>query len=809
MSIDARDRMLLIDGQSRLVLSGEIHYFRLRREDWQDRIDRLKAAGGNCVASYVPWIVHEQPDGSFDFDGRVREEHDLLGFIDLCHRNGLWFVLRPGPFIMAEMKNEGLPYRLYKEHPEIVPVTWDGRPGPTRTVDYLAPAFLEETAGWYAALFPHIVPRLHRNGGPLIAVQLDNEVGMLSWVSQSPDLTDLVLADFARWLREAHPREYLADHYPLDLDDPSAPAQVLRSPDDALAPVLARDLGRYMRDRYARYLAELRGMAEAEGITGVPFLVNVHGTGGGRATEFPIGISQLVESYTRQPGWISGSDHYLGDLTRTNFVDLHLINAFMAATNRPETPLTALEFEAGDGDYSGDGSTKNDPSAADFKLRMSVMQGNRLVNYYLFSGGINYRLDPPSGDGNDRISFTGVRHGNAAPIGPAGEVSPTYPRLVSAGRAVMAVGDHLAAMREEHDGLAFGFNPDDYLTENSYPGSDPVRAIDDDLARFRFGGPSQGLARSLLLLGFRFGAVDIRRPVDPADVPCLCIGSARSMDEAVQRNLVEYLTGGGTLVLNGAVPIRDLTGRPVTLLRDALGLTVTTDRTGDVFYYLSVEGAGWAADIAEYRVGMVQGFDASTDGCFLKVYGSGEGCGFERSVGAGRAIVVTTELPGNTTMLRSLLERHGVRPGLAHGAPEGGIYLSSAIGEDGSRLILLLNLDGFSKTVRLVENGVDRIGAALDLYLEPRAAVLLPDMLRLPAATVRYATTEILAHDASSITFRRMQDTDIVELATNRSVIPDPSYDAIPASGGWQVSSLHPRLLRLGYDDTWTIRLAD
>ena len=47
---------------------------------------------------------------------------------------------------MAELKNEGLPYRLYTEHPEIVPIGWDGRPAPTRTVDYLAPAFLAERA---------------------------------------------------------------------------------------------------------------------------------------------------------------------------------------------------------------------------------------------------------------------------------------------------------------------------------------------------------------------------------------------------------------------------------------------------------------------------------------------------------------------------------------------------------------------------------------------------------------------------------------------------------------------------------------
>ncbi|MGN6484743.1 MAG: beta-galactosidase, partial [Thermomicrobiales bacterium] len=184
------DKRIEIDGEPRLLISGEVHYFRLDRADWDDRLRRLREAGANTVATYIPWLMHERPDGSFDLDGHRVPNLDLGGFIDLAAAHGLLAVARPGPFIMAEMKNEGLPYRLYTDHPEIVPVGWDGNPAPTRTVDYLAPAFLEETRRWYEAVMPVIVPRLHANGGNVIAVQLDNEVGMLSWVSNTPDLTD-------------------------------------------------------------------------------------------------------------------------------------------------------------------------------------------------------------------------------------------------------------------------------------------------------------------------------------------------------------------------------------------------------------------------------------------------------------------------------------------------------------------------------------------------------------------------------------------------------------------------------------------
>src|SRR5438445_8812336 len=133
--IEIHDRQILIDGQPRIVLCGEIHYFRLPRAVWQDRLDKLKAAGCNAVASYVPWLCHEPVEGEIDLAGQTRPELDLGAFIDLCRDNGLWFVVRPGPFIMAEMKNEGLPYWLYQKYPEIVPVGWDGKPAPTRTAD--------------------------------------------------------------------------------------------------------------------------------------------------------------------------------------------------------------------------------------------------------------------------------------------------------------------------------------------------------------------------------------------------------------------------------------------------------------------------------------------------------------------------------------------------------------------------------------------------------------------------------------------------------------------------------------------------
>ena len=65
--IEIADRQILIDGEPRMILCGEIHYFRLRRDEWQDRIDKLQAAGCNAVASYIPWLCHEPGEGALRF----------------------------------------------------------------------------------------------------------------------------------------------------------------------------------------------------------------------------------------------------------------------------------------------------------------------------------------------------------------------------------------------------------------------------------------------------------------------------------------------------------------------------------------------------------------------------------------------------------------------------------------------------------------------------------------------------------------------------------------------------------------------
>ncbi|MEV6492313.1 beta-galactosidase, partial [Actinoplanes sp. NPDC051633] len=423
------------------MLAGEVHYFRLDPGDWADRLGALRDAGCDTVATYMPWVWHEKPDRSTDLS-------DLVAFLDLAQSLGLWVIARPGPYVMAELQNEGIPPRVALDTPSLVPTTWDGSPVPNATLDLLAPAFLSAVDQWYAAVMPVLAARQVDRGGPIIAVQLDNEVGMLPWVTNAPPFfTSAALPDHISYSRST-------------------------------------------RTTFAAYLSALRGLAERYGVTDVPFLINVHGTSDGRARTFGIGLSQLRDSYHGQPGTASGTDLYLGDLTVTNLPDLWVANAFTAATNGPDQPLTSLEFECGSGDYADDLSVLVPPSAVELKTRLSLAQGNRLLNYYLFAGGLNpSRPAPAAVPGTSLIAITGKRHGFAAPIDPEGRRTPGYDAIARVLRWVQPYAALIADSQPVHDDVALGLVRDHYLTEYRNPASPERGEQVADLERFRGMGP--------------------------------------------------------------------------------------------------------------------------------------------------------------------------------------------------------------------------------------------------------------------------------------------------------------------------------
>ena len=137
-------------------VSGEIHYARLWEDRWEDAILKMKAGGVNILSTYAFWIHHEEREGEFDFSGR----RNLRRFVELCQKHGLYVIARIGPFCHGEARNGGLPDWLY------------GKPFEVRSLDG---GFLECVQSWYRAVSGQLKGLFYKDGGPIIAVQLDNE----------------------------------------------------------------------------------------------------------------------------------------------------------------------------------------------------------------------------------------------------------------------------------------------------------------------------------------------------------------------------------------------------------------------------------------------------------------------------------------------------------------------------------------------------------------------------------------------------------------------------------------------------------
>ncbi|WP_369174561.1 beta-galactosidase [Streptomyces sp. R28] len=155
--IEVTSRWLTRAGRPWFPVSGEFHYSRCPAGQWEEELLKMKAGGVTAVASYLIWIHHEEVEGQVRFDGN----RDLRRFAELCARHGLDFVPRVGPWSHAEVRNGGLPDWL---------MTRDCTP---RTDD---PAYLEPVRAWFAALAEQLRGLDRGHGGPIIAIQIENEL---------------------------------------------------------------------------------------------------------------------------------------------------------------------------------------------------------------------------------------------------------------------------------------------------------------------------------------------------------------------------------------------------------------------------------------------------------------------------------------------------------------------------------------------------------------------------------------------------------------------------------------------------------
>ena len=158
-SFKAGENTFLLNGQPFVVKAAEVHYPRIPRPYWEHRIQMCKALGMNAVCIYIFWNIHEQREGQFDFTGN----NDVAEFCRIAQKNGLFVIVRPGPYVCAEWEMGGLPWWLLKK-----------KDIKLRERD---PYFLERVRIFEEKVGEQLKPLTIQNGGPIIMIQVENEYG--------------------------------------------------------------------------------------------------------------------------------------------------------------------------------------------------------------------------------------------------------------------------------------------------------------------------------------------------------------------------------------------------------------------------------------------------------------------------------------------------------------------------------------------------------------------------------------------------------------------------------------------------------
>lgn len=532
-----------IDGQDAFLVSGEFHYFRVPREDWKRRMQLFIEAGGNCLATYVPWLIHEPSEGDIRFNDVAYR--DLRGFLTLAQEMGLKVILRPGPYQYSELKNAGIPSWLLDGYPELRAVNLHGsgisgeRGSRGWSVSYLHPKFLEKARVYFKAFAEQARPFMMENGGPVCMLQLDNELaGIHVWygsLDYNPDTMGFFRADgrYPNWLRkkyqtieclnEAYGTNYIRFEYVLPIEPSSA--------SDAYSCRRVQDYDEFYQGTMAEYLGTLAGWLREDGLN-APFC---HNSGNPKMNDiFP----QTVEVLKDEP-FLLGSDHYY-TLNQTwpqnNPTPQYALRALMSLDmlRAMGMPPSVLEMPAG--------SASDTPPALGNDLLACYMTnlalGAKGVNYYVYTGGPNV---PDTGETCDIYDYGAPVHADGTLNEPVYRAIQTYGRFMEEHRWMQRA--------HRYASVQVGF---EWVGQAGQSVSAHGIAKDNEaIERFT----ERGLLYTLMCSHYSpemvllTGELDVKRPLI---VPC-----ASTMSAEAQKAVVEFVRRGGKAMILPILPTMD------------------------------------------------------------------------------------------------------------------------------------------------------------------------------------------------------------------------------------------------------------
>ncbi len=627
MKFSIKGDNFFLDDRKVFLNSGEIHYFRIKRELWDLHLDAAKEAGLTTVSTYVPWAWHESEESVFDFEGASCPERDLQGWLQRCQAHGLNCILKPGPFILAEFRGAGLPDWFMDQYRDEVKMHNSlGEIVQSDGVSLFNPIFLEKVALWYDQIMPFISKYEMAAGGPVILMQICNEIGVFSWLAKQGDYCKEVKERFSTFLSDNFSNiSAINSLWGTDYQDI---ADVELPPDGKLPYVSKGDRGRdyawhcFWRTYYGDYLRMLTGMARERGVT-VPLYHNLPGWIYGNGYEFPVNITMYDDLYDDKSEIVFGVDHIPEFVSYRNMHDDRIINDITHAM-QGNKPLFAAEFQCGSREYH----VVTNPREMELFYKASVANGLTGWNFYMFSQGRN----------PFRKGYSGETFYWFNPLTPEGERTSAFP-LVKRISSLVKISESIIVNAKRKAEICVLFYPPYYATELERPVGKECE-LQFTASAIRRPAYFDGLLKVLQVMNIDYDMIDLRKVAadelqNYKQVWAFCTDEMNAGD---QQTIIDYISAGGNCVIFPYLPDRDMSQRSCTIIRDALsvspsGKEVTDSPLIDILNFKDVKCANPQFTFSGESL-------RGADVIARTIHGSA--CGFTKNLGKGSIIHLGT-----------------------------------------------------------------------------------------------------------------------------------------------------------------------
>ena len=650
MTFSVKEGSFYLDDRKVFLNSGEIHYFRIHRKRWDKHLEAAKEAGLTTVSTYVPWAWHESEENFFDFDGTSTAERDLRGWLHRCQAHGLYCILKPGPFILAEFRGAGLPDWFLDQYGNDVKMrNRAGEIVPSDGVSLFHPKYLEKVTKWYDKIMPFIREHEISAGGPVIMMQICNEIGVFSWLARQGDYGNAVKDRFISYLSGKY--KSITEVNTIWGTGFQDFAHIELPPDGNLPYASRGDRGRdydwhcFWRIYYGDYRRMLCRMARERGVT-VPLYHNLPGWIYGHGYEFPVNITMYEDLFGDRSEILFGVDHIPEFQSYRNMHDDRIIND-ITSTVQGNKPLFAAEFQSGSREYH----VVTNPREMELFYKASIANGLTGWNYYMFSQGRNPR----------RKGYSGETFYWFCPLTAEGERSSAFP-LVQRMNKLVKTSESLIVNAKRKAEIAVLYYSPYYATELERPvtGACGLQFTPSAIRRPAW---FDGLLKVLQVLNIDYDMVDLRNTAADSLLAYKQVWafSTDEMNAADQQTIVDYARAGGNTILFPYLPDREMSQLPCTIIRDALSLCPSGKEVIDspLIDIVGLKDIKCANPLITYSEASLS--NAEIIATTLK----GTPCGFAKALGRGSLIHLGTwigfDTEGHKPVYEALLGRSGAR----------------------------------------------------------------------------------------------------------------------------------------------------